>query len=145
MEASEAHGPIDFVLLEYPADAGLAATSAALLDLVDRGTVRVYDVAIVRKDDEGGVSMLEFSDFGDGEAAMVELSGARSGMLSEDDVAMSADAMEAGTVAMLIVFENTWAVPFVAAALSEGGTMVASERIPAEDVIAVLDALDAED
>jgi hypothetical protein len=145
MEASEAHGPIDFVLLEYPADAGLGATGAALLDLVDRGTVRLYDVVIVRKDDEGGVAMLEFSDFGDGDEAMIELAGARSGMLSEDDVAMSADAMEAGTVALLIVFENTWAVPFVAAALTEGGTMVASERIPAEDVIAVLDALEAQD
>jgi len=144
MEASEAHGPIDFVLLEYPAGADLGATGAALLDLVDRGTVRLYDVALVRKDDDGSFSMLEFSDLGGDDAAMIELSGARSGMLSEDDVKMSADAMKAGTTALLIVFENTWAVPFVAAALTAGGTMVASERIPAEDVIAVLDALDAE-
>jgi hypothetical protein len=144
MDAAEAHGPIDFVLLEYPAGAALGATGAALLDLVDRGIVRLFDVAVVRKEDDGSFSMLEFSDVGAGDATLVELSGARSGMLSYDDVAMSADAMEPGTIALLVVYENTWAAPFVAAALSEGGTMVATERIPAEDVIAVLDALDDE-
>ena len=72
-----------------------------------------------------------------------DLSGARSGLLADDDLAAAAAAMEPGTLAALIVYENTWAIPFVAAALESGGQLIAGGRIPAQDVMEVLDALEA--
>ena len=136
---SETHGPIDIVLLEFPGDHDLAATAAALLDLVDRGTIQLYDLVAIRKVD-GGVEIVELENRGDD---LYVLSGARSGLLGDDDLDAAGDVLQPGATAVVIMFENLWAIPFVAAALDAGGTMGASERIPAEDVIATLDALEA--
>lgn len=143
MSDVEAHGPVDFVLIEFPPDAGLGPTADALLDLVDRGTVRLYDVVAVGKSEDGSYSLVELARIGDGAVGVEALSGARSGLLSDDDVSLAADAMEPGTMALLIVYENTWAAPFVAAAVTAGGQMIASQRIPASDVIDALDAVEA--
>ena len=75
--------------------------------------------------------------------AFSSFAGARSGLLGDDDVAQAGEVMEPGTIAVLIVYENTWAIPFVAAARRAGGEMVATTRIPAQDVMEALDALDA--
>ncbi len=136
---SETHGPIDIVLLEFPGEHDLAAPAAALLNLVDTGTIRLYDLVAIRKVD-GGVEVVELENLGDD---LYVLSGARSGLLGDDDLDAAGEVLRPGATAVVIMFENLWAIPFVAAALDAGGTMIASERIPAEDVIATLDALEA--
>lgn len=137
---TDTHGPIDFVLLEFSGDHDLGPTAAALVRLVESGTVSLYDLVAIRKDDDGTVSVLELENLGDD---LDFLSGARSGLLGDDELQEASDALLAGTTALLVMYENLWAIPFVSAALDAGGTMVASQRIPAEEVIAALDDLDA--
>lgn len=137
---SDTHGPIDIVVLEFPGEHDLAAPAAALLDLVDSGTVRLYDLVAVRKVD-GRIEVVELENLGDD---LYVLSGARSGLLDDDDLAAAGEVLQPGATAVVIMYENLWAIPFVGAALDAGGTMIASQRIPAEDVIATLDALEAD-
>jgi hypothetical protein len=138
------HGPIDFVLIEFPGDRLTGAAADALMDLVDRGIVRVYDLLVIRKEDDGTFSGIDVSDLSaDHVGGFTAFAGARSGLVDDDDVRAAADAMEPGTVAALVVYENAWAVPFVAATLDAGGQLVASARIPAQDVMDALDALEA--
>jgi hypothetical protein len=138
------HGPIDFVLIEFPGDRLTRAAADALMDLVDRGIVRVYDLLVIRKEDDGSFSGIDVSDLSeDHVGGFTAFAGARSGLLDDDDVHQAADTMKPGTVAALIVYENAWAVPFVAAARDAGGQVVASARIPAQDVMDALDALEA--
>jgi dihydroorotase-like cyclic amidohydrolase len=141
MSDVEVHGPIDFLLIEFVGDQLQGATAAAMADLVERGIVRLYDLAVIRKGADGSVEALELT--ADALGGFGAFAGAQSGLLSADDVAEAAEALNAGTTAVLIVYENAWAIPFVAAALQEGGMPVATARIPAVDVIAVLDELDA--
>lgn len=138
-----AMGPIDFVLIEFPDQEPSGEAAAALADLVDAGTIRLYDVLAVRKAADGSVSGFEISDLGDGDTGFAVFAGARSGLLGDDDVAEAAAAMEPGTIAVLLIYENAWAAPFVAAARRAGGEMVASARIPAQDILDALDALEA--
>ena len=141
MSDADVHGPIDFLLLEFPGDRLAGRTAAALADLVDRGVVRLYDLVVLRKDTDGSFAALAIES--DGAGGFAAFAGARSGLLSDSDLADAAATMKPNTVAALIVYENAWAIPFVAAALEEGGAPVASLRIPATDVAAALDALDA--
>ncbi len=137
----EAVGPIDFVILEFPADRLDGSAAAELANLVEAGTVRVLDLVLIAKGADGNAVALEATDpvF---EAIFGELTGAQSGILDDDDIAEAAAALEPNTVAAVIVYENTWAAPFVAAARRNGGEVVASGRIPAADVIDALEALE---
>ncbi|MGZ8741788.1 MAG: DUF6325 family protein [Nocardioides sp.] len=140
---TEVHGPIDFVLLEFPSDRLTGEAGPALLDLVERGVVRLFDLLVISKADDGSVESIELTDpLGPG-AGFEYFAGARSGLLGDDDVREAADAMRPGTVAALIVYENTWAVPFVGAVQNSGGELIASARIPAPEVMAALDALES--
>lgn len=140
----DVHGPIDFVLIEFTGDKFTGEGAAALLDLVESGIVRIYDILVIRKDADGTFSGFEIEDLDvDSVGAFFAFEGARSGLLGDEDVAEAAGAMEPGTVAALIVYENLWAIPFVAATLRAGGQMIASQRIPALDVMAALDAIEA--
>ena len=143
MSDSTVHGPIDFVLLEFTGGHDLSTTASALIDLIERGhrpPVRPRCHPEGRRRDVLGArtrrSRRRRSSF---------ISGARSGLLGDDDMQAAADTMLPGTTGVLLMYENTWAMPFVAAALDAGGTMIATKRIPAEDVIAVLDELEAAD
>jgi hypothetical protein len=135
---------VDYVLLEFPDDHLTGQAAGAVLDLIERGIIAVYDVVVVGKDQEGEVYSL---DLAEAEAAVVgdfgNLAGARSGLLDGEDLADAASAMEPGTLAVLIVYENLWAIPFIAAAMESGGQMIASARIPATDVMAAVDELEA--
>ncbi|NIK59283.1 hypothetical protein BJY22_005000 [Kribbella shirazensis] len=111
--------------------------------LVDRGIVHVYDVMVVGKDANGSVYLVDLATSSGQAGGFAELDGARTGILAEDDLREVAGAMQPGTMAALIVYENTWAVPFVAAAMESGGQMIAGGRIPAQDVMEVLDALES--
>jgi hypothetical protein len=135
------HGPIDFVLIEFPGDQLTGEAAPALMDLVERGVIRLYDLTVISKGEDGSVQVLELQD-PTGAGGFSYFAGAASGLIGDDDVREAANAMEAGTVAALIVYENSWAVPFVTAAMNSGGQLIASARIPATEVMAALDSLD---
>jgi hypothetical protein len=141
MTAPDTHGPIDFVLIEFPGDRLTGETGQALRDLVDSGVIRLYDLMVVSKHQDGSVEALELSD-PTGVDGFSYFAGARSGLLEDEDLREAAGAMEPGTVAALIVYENTWAIPFVDAARRSGGELIASQRIPAGDVIEALENLE---
>jgi hypothetical protein len=138
-------GPVDIVVIGYPAGAPMTGEAAPLLvDLVDRGIIRVLDCLFVKKEEDGtfsGFDARDLSDKGVGDFAVFE--GASSGMLGDDDAAKAAEAMEPGSAAVLLVYENRWAGPFVAAVRRNGGVPLAFERIPVQDVIDALDAAEA--
>lgn len=136
-------GPIDYLLVEWPGRQPNGEAAPHLVDLVDRGLIRILDLAFVTKDEDGTVAGLELSDLGDGAAELEVFEGASSGLLSDDDLTEAAAALEPGTSAALLVFENTWAAPFAAAVRRSGGQLVASGRIPVDDVLAALDAAEA--
>ena len=143
METADVHGPIDFVLLEFHEDRLTGGAAQALLDVVEKGIVTLYDVLVVGKSEDGSVYAIDLDDAGAQVGSFSDLAWVRSGLLTDEDMRDAAGAMEAGTLAVLIVYENTWAVPFVAAARASGGELVASARIPAQDVMDALDALEA--
>ena len=141
---AEVLGPVDFVLIEFPTDRLKGRAAEAVLDLVDRGIIRLYDVMIAGKDENGEAFSVDLAEAAAEQlGGFSELAGARSGLLTDDDLQEAANALEPGRLAVLIVYENTWAAPFVAAAREAGGEMVASARIPAQELMAALDALDA--
>jgi hypothetical protein len=142
--AQEVHGPIDFILLEFHEDKLTGEAGPALVDLIEKGIINLYDLLIIDKHADGSVEALEIGESPLGGDFAV-FAGARSGILGDDDLTEAAAAMDPGTVAALIVYENAWARPFVAAARNSGGELVASGRIPAVDVMAALDALENQD
>ena len=135
-------GPIDVAVIGYPPDAPMTGEAVPLLvDLVDRGIIRVLDVLFVVKEQDGsfaGFAARDLDERNVGDLAIFE--GASSGLLGEDDAAAAAAAIEPGTAAVLIVYENRWAAPFIAAVRRNGGIPIAFERIPAQDLIDALDA-----
>lgn len=138
-------GPIDIVVIAYPAGAPMTGEAAPLLvDLVDRGIIRVLDALFVTKNEDGTLSGFDATNLGDKDVgAFTVFEGASSGLLGDEDAAQAAEAIEPGSAAVMIVYENRWAGPFVAAVRRNGGVPVAFERIPVQDVIDTLDALDA--
>lgn len=143
MSETDVHGPIDYVLLEFTGNKLTGRAAEELVNLMDRGIIHVYDVMLVGKDADGSPYLVDLADTSGPAGAFANLSGARTGILADDDLAEAAAAMDPGTLAALIVYENIWAVPFIAAALESGGQLVAGGRIPAQDVMEVLDALEA--
>lgn len=137
-------GPVDFLLLEFDPEKMTGGAAAALLDVVDRGIVRIFDLLLIRKDPDGSFAGIDVSDLSaDSLGGFVAFAGARSGLIDDDDLAEAAAAMEPSTAALLLVYENTWAVPFVAAALEADAHVVASARIPAEVLMDALEAAEA--
>jgi hypothetical protein len=136
-------GPIDYILVEWPGRQPKGEVAPHLVGLVDRGLIRILDLVFVHKDEDGTVSGLELADVGGAAAELSVFQGASSGLLSEEDVSEAGGAMEPGTSAALLVFENTWAGPFASAVRRSGGQLVASGRIPVQAVLAALDATEA--
>jgi hypothetical protein len=136
-------GPIDFLLIQCDIDRMNGEAAAAMADLIDRGIVRLYDLLLLRKDHDGSVDVIELTDLSDDAlGGFAAFAGARSGLVGDDDIVDAAEAMEPGKAAALIVYENAWAEPFVAAAHRAGAEVIASARIPASAVLEVLDHLD---
>jgi hypothetical protein len=142
---NEEMGPIDVVVIGYPVGAPLTGEAVPLLmSLVERGIVRVLDAMFVQKDEDGRVSGFEATDLeGRSVGDFTVFEGASSGLLGEDDVATAAQALDPGTAAAMIVYENRWAAPFVAAVRRNGGQLIANQRIPVQDVVNALDAVEA--
>ena len=146
MEASEEEfGPIDVVVIGYPAGAPMTGEGIPiLLDLVDRGIVRVLDALFVRKEADGSFSGFDLAQL-DKETAgdLTVFAGATTGLLSEDDVAAAAAEIEPGSAALIIVYENRWAAQFIGAIRRNGGVLIANHRIGVEELAAALDAAEA--
>jgi hypothetical protein len=143
MEAGEeAFGPIDVVVIGYPPDAPRTGEAVPiLLDLVDGGIVRVLDALFVQKDADGTFSGFDLADLDQDTAGdLTAFAGASTGMIHDDDVALAAAEIEPGSAAVIIVYENRWAAPFVGAVHRNGGVVIANERISAQ---ALYDALEA--
>jgi uncharacterized membrane protein len=140
-------GPIDIVVIAYPPGAAMSGEAAPiLLDLVDRGVIRVLDALFVTKAADGSVAGFEAKNLDGTDAGEFKVfEGASSGLLGDDDVQTAAEALDPGTSALLLVVENRWAAPFVAAVRRNGGVLVDIQRISVNDVIEVLDALEASD
>ncbi len=136
-------GPIDYLIVEWPGRQPTGEALPHLIDLVDRGLIRILDLAFIAKAEDGSVAALEISDLGDEVDVFADFEGASSGLLSDDDIGEAGGALEPGTSAALLVFENRWAAPFAAAVRRSGGQLVASGRIPVQDVLAALDAAEA--
>jgi hypothetical protein len=138
-------GPVDIVVIGFPPDAPRTGESIPVfVDLVDRGIIRVLDVLMIQKDGEGRVAAVELKDLGDG--ALINVSvfeGAQTGLLGDEDAALAGEALEPGEAAVLICFENRWAAPFVTSVRRNGGRMLAFQRVPAQDVLDTIEALDA--
>jgi len=133
-------GPIDYILVEWSGRQPNGEVAPHLVDLVDRGLIRILDLLFIAKDEDGNVAGLELSELAGEVAELSVFEGASSGVLSDEDVEEAGGVLEPGTSAALLVFENTWAAPFVAAVRRSGGELVASGRIPVQSL---LDALDA--
>lgn len=136
-------GPIDYLLVEWPGRQPNGEVAPHLVDLVDRGLIRILDLLFIAKGEDGSVTALNIADLGGEVAELSIFEGASSGLLGDEDVEQAGGVLEPGTSAALLVFENSWAAPFVGAVRRSGGELVASGRIPAEDVLAALDAAEA--
>jgi Family of unknown function (DUF6325) len=134
-------GPVDYVVVEFPAGAKnfTGEMAAELLKLVDAGTIRIIDVLILDKNEDGTVDATELADIeqlGDLQSIEAELAE----LLAADDVADLAAAMEPGSTAGVLIFENLWAAPFASAARRSGGQLIANGRIPIQAIIASIEA-----
>lgn len=136
-------GPIDYILVEWPGRQPTGEAVPHLVDLVERGLIRIIDLAFISKDEDGSVTAIEIADLGDAVAEFAVFEGAGSGLLHDDDIEQAGGVLEPGTSAALLVYENSWAAPFAGAVRRGGGQLVASGRIPVEDVMAALDAAEA--
>jgi hypothetical protein len=140
-------GPIDYLVVEWPAGKPPTGEGMPLLvDLVDRGLIRVLDLTFIHKEEDGSVVGLDLNALGDdGAPELTIFEGASSGLLGDDDYQEAAAAIEPGCSAALLVYENTWAAPFATALRRSGAQLVANGRIPVNALIAALDELEEED
>jgi hypothetical protein len=138
-------GPIDYVIIEFPGSQMTGEGFPILVDLVDRGIIRILDLLFVRKELDGSIRGMAIADFdADGELDLAVFEGASSGLLGEDDVAEAGGILEPGSSAGILVYENTWAGPFAAAMRRSGGQLVASGRIPVEALLEAVGDEEAE-
>ena len=138
-------GPIDIVVIGYPPGAPMTGEAVPImLELVDRGIVRVLDALFVTKEEDGTFSGVDLANLdADSAGDLTVFAGASTGLISESDTALIAAEMEPGSAALTIVYENRGAGPFAAAVRRNGGRLIASERVSTQDLIDALDAAEA--
>ncbi len=145
MSSEEEMGPIDIVVIGYPP--GTPQTGEALpllLDLVDNGVIRVLDVLVVRKDEDGVIAGFNVADLdADGAGDLTVFEGARTGLIGDEDAQTAGEGLEPGSAAVMICYENHWAAPFAAAVRRNGGQLLAFHRVTVDDLELALEALDA--
>jgi Family of unknown function (DUF6325) len=138
-------GPVDYLVVEFPGSKFNGEIAPTLVDLVDRGIIRVLDLVMIQKKADGSFDAFELSDIDEGEAGdLRRLETEIAEVLSADDVANAAAALEPGSTAGMLVYENRWAAPFASAVRHAGGQLVASGRIPIQALIAHFEAEAAE-
>ena len=139
-ELLEEMGPVDYVVLEWPGRQPKGEVAPLIIDLVDRGLIRILDVALMVKGEDGSVAALDLGEINGDSAGFGEFAGASSGLLEQEDLEEAAGALEPGTAAAILVWENRWAAPIAVALRRSGGQLVASGRIPIQGILAALEA-----
>ncbi|MEV7775007.1 DUF6325 family protein [Kitasatospora sp. NPDC086791] len=138
-------GPVDYLVVEFPGNRMTGEGLPLLIDLVDRGVIRILDFAFVRKDTDGTVVGMELADFdGDGRLDLAVFEGVGSGLIGADDLDQAAAVLEPGNSAGVLIYENTWAAPFATALRRGGARVIASGRVPVADLLSSLDELERE-
>jgi hypothetical protein len=139
-EAIDELGPVDYLVVEFPGNEFKGEILPELADLVQRGIVRVLDLVVIKKEEDGSFEAFEFGDPDAGPLGEVrELETELADLLSEDDVTAVAQTLEPGSVAGLLVYENLWAAPFASAVRRAGGQLVANGRIPVQALLGALE------
>lgn len=133
-------GPIDYVVIEWPGRQPTGEAAPIIVDLVERGIVRVLDVAFMTKAEDGTVAGVELAEVTGEVAELKVFEGASSGLLGDEDLSEAGEALDPGTSAAVLVYENTWAAPLATALRRSGGQLVAGGRIPVQAVLAALEA-----
>ena len=138
-------GPVDYLVVEFPGSQMTGEGFPLLVDLVDRGLIKILDLVFVKKEEDGAVMAMEIADLdGDGQLDLAVFEGASSGLIGEDDLAEAGGVLEAGSSAGILVYENVWAAPLATALRRGGGQLVASGRIPVQALLAAVDAADSD-
>jgi hypothetical protein len=137
-------GPVDYLVVEFPGSQMTGEGLPILVDLVDQGVIRILDLVFVKKAGDGSVAGIQLADLdGDGELDLAVFEGVSSGLLDDEDLASAGSILEAGSSAGILVYENVWAGPFAAALRRGGAQLVASGRIPADDLASALQAAES--
>lgn len=137
----EEMGPVDYLVVEFPGNRMTGQGLPLLVDLVDRGIIRILDFLFVEKGKDGTVSAMELKDAGD-EVDLTVFEGATSGLMGDDDIKEAGNALQPGNSAALLVYENVWAAPLARELRRGGAQMVASGRIPIQALLASLEAIE---
>ena len=136
-------GPIDYIVLEWAGDQPVTGeVMPLLLDLVDRGMIRILDLAFLVKAEDGSVAAIDLAEVAAQDSGLAEFEGASSGLIGAEDLEEAAQALQPGTSAAVLVWENRWAAPVAVALRKSGGQLVASGRIEIQAILAALDALE---
>jgi Family of unknown function (DUF6325) len=144
MGEADSMGPIDYVVVEFPGSRMTGEAFPLLVDLVERGVIRIIDLLFVKKEMDGSMVGLTIADLdGDGQLDLAVFEGASSGLLGPAEVEEAGSTLAPGSSAGILVYENVWAAPFASAVRRSGGELVASGRIPATDIVAALEAVEA--
>ena len=142
-ETSPDVGPVDYLVVEFPGANFTGEALAEVVSLVDRGIVRILDLQVAMVAENGDFTAIEIADFdGDGALDLAVFEGVQSGLLDEDDLAESAALVGPGDAVAVLLYENTWAGPFVSALRRQGADVIASGRIPADEVIEALESME---
>ena len=142
LDQLEEMGPIDYIVLEWPGKQPSGEVAPLLVDLVDRGIIRILDIAFMVKGEDGSVAAIDVGAINGG-GGWDEFEGASTGLLGDEDVQEAAAALEPGTSAAVLVWENRWAAPVAVALRKSGGQLVASGRLPIQAILASLEAAEA--
>ena len=143
LDQLEEMGPIDYIVLEWPGRQPSGEVAPLIIDLVDRGIIRVLDIAFMVKAEDGSVAAIDIGAIDGGGSGWSEFDGASTGLLGDEDIQEAAAALEPGTSAAVLVWENRWAAPVAVALRKSGGQLVASGRLPIQAILASLEAAEA--
>src|SRR3954470_4022772 len=134
-------GPVDYIVVEFPGNKMTGEGLPLLVDLVERGIIRILDLVFIRKDLDGTVAAFEIADFdGDGRLDLAVFEGASSGRIGEEDMPQAGEVIEPGSSAGIMLYENRWAGPFIGALRRGGAEVVASGRTPPNALIAAIES-----
>jgi hypothetical protein len=137
-------GPVDYMVVEFPGSRMTGEGLPLLVDLVDRGLIRILDLVFVKKELDGSVTAIQVADLdGDGALDLAVFEGASSGLLDDEDLDDAGGVLEPGSSAGILVYENVWAAPFAIALRRGGGQLVASGRIPVQALVAAVEAAES--
>jgi Family of unknown function (DUF6325) len=139
-DEAEAMGPISYLIVEFPGNKMTGEAFPALLDLVDQGLIRILDLRFVTRDDDGSIAAIALTELDSGDFDITVFEGVSSGLLDQSDFDDAAAALEPGSSAGILIFENKWATTFVEALRRSDGQLVAAGYIPLADIAASLDA-----